>query len=95
MDNSLPQNYKETYDTKHEQVDASVRFVLINNKAYYDGLSNLPSRVKESLINIVLDWHTPGGYHYQVLRAAMKQYHREKGFITAEEPPFTHEELYA
>ena len=81
------------FNTKHEQVDASVRFVLQNNKAYYTGLSNLSYRVKESLITIVLDWKEATGYHFNVLRAAQRQYSRGTGYIAAEEPPFTYEEI--
>lgn len=81
------------HKTKYEQVDASVRFVLQDDKAHYDALRNLPNRVKESLMNIILDWHEPTGYHFRVLRAALRQYSRECGYITGDEPPFTDEEL--
>jgi hypothetical protein len=81
------------HQTKQEQVDASVRFVLQDNKAYYNALGSLPSRVKESLMTIIIDWPEASGYHFNVLRAAQKQYSRGAGFIDMTELPFTTEEL--
>ncbi len=84
------------HKTKQEQVDASVRFVLQNNKAYYDSLKNLPNRVQAAILTMVTDWMEPVGYHFLVLRAAQRQYTRNNfaGCITVDEPPFTVDELY-
>lgn len=89
----LEQNIKQNYDSKIEQVDASVRFVLMDQPDYYESLGNLPSRVQAALLTIVGDWMEPAGYHFRVLRAAYRQFTRETGFISGDEAPFTNEEL--
>ena len=89
----LEQNLKQTYDSKYEQVDASVRFVFQDQPDYYDALCNLPARVAASLMIIVIDWMEPVGYHFRVLRAAQRQYSRQIGYMTHDEPPFKDEEL--
>lgn len=89
----LEQNIKQDYNSKIEQVDASVRFVLMENPDFYESLGNLPSRVQAALLTIIGDWVEPSGYHFDVLRAAYRQFHRESGLITVDEVPFTHEEL--
>ncbi len=88
----LEQNLKETYDTKLEQVDASVRFVLQDEAEYYDALENLPARVKAAVLYMVVNWMEPAGYHYRVLKAGMRQF-LDTGFIAMDEPPFTDDEL--
>lgn len=97
MNNRLEQKCKETYDTKHEQVDASVRFVLAEKPDYYESLKNLPSRVTAALLvmiaDMIDDWPHGGGYHFKVLRAAYRQFSRDKGYIESHERPFTDEEL--
>ena len=91
---SLEQNIKLEYDTKQEQVDASVRFVLHDMPEYYTALGNLPARVQAAILVIVADWGgPPAGYHFGVLRAAYRQYSRESGFIGVDEKPFTTEEM--
>lgn len=92
MSNHLQQNIKQTYDTKFEQVDASVRFVLHDYPAMYESLGSLPCRVKNAILTMVAEWHEPAGYHFKVLRAALRQY-RDVGYILTDEPPFTDEEL--
>lgn len=82
------------HKTKQEQVDSSVRFVLQDQKAYYDTLGNLPGRVQAAILTIITDWHEPAGFHFKVLRAAQRQFSRGTGFIGSDELPFTHEELY-
>lgn len=97
MNNTITDlNIKDTYETKQEQVDSSVRFVLQDNKAYYDALKNLPNRVQAAIMTMVTDWENPVGYHFRVLRAAQRQYTRNNfaGCITVDESPFTYEELY-
>lgn len=89
----LEQNIKKVYDSRFEQVDASVRFVLINDPLLYEHLTR-PERVKEAILHMVRHWPSVDGYHYHVLRAAHRQYSMLTGFMTAEEPPYTHEELY-
>lgn len=81
------------HKTKYEQVDSSVRFVLQDNADYYDILGSLPARVEAAISTIILDWMEPTGYHFHVLRAAMRQYSRGSGFIASDEPPFSIEEL--
>lgn len=90
---TLEQNIKHFYDTKQEQVDASVRFVLQDMPDYYKALGNLPGRVQAALLTMIVDWHNPTGYHFQVLRAAQRQYSRGTGFIGKDEPPFTDEDF--
>ena len=90
----LTQNIKQDYDSKQEQVDASVRFVLHDKPDFYKALGNLPARVQAALLVIVADWAgPPTGYHFGVLRAAYRQYSRESGFISVDEKPFTTEEM--
>lgn len=89
----LDQNIKTDYDTRHEQVDASVRFVLHDNADYYDSLKNLPSRVSAAVLRFVVENPRPAGYHYMVLRAALKQYTKGSGYMAPDEPPFTDDEL--
>lgn len=89
----LEQNIKMVYDTKYEQVDASVRFVLQDKPEYYNALRNLPTRVASSLLVIVTDWMEPSGYHFKVLRAAQRQYSRKPGYLGPDELPFTDGEL--
>lgn len=83
------------FKTKQEQVDASIHFVLGDNPDYMQALGNRPARVQAALVRIVVDWPEPSGYHFNVLRAAQRQYSRGDGLIAAEEPPYTHEELHA
>lgn len=90
----LQQNIKEEYDTKSEQVDASVRFVLAEKPDYYESLKNLPSRVTAALLTMIADWSEPTGYHFAVLRAAHRQFSRDTGYIESHERPFTDEELF-
>ena len=91
----LEQNLKHTYDSRQEQVDASVRFVLHDNADYYESLKNLPGRVQATVLKIVIDNPRPAGYHFSVLRAALKQYSSGKGYMEVDEPPFTNDELDA
>lgn len=89
----LEQNIKDKYDTKREQVDASVRFVLHDNADYYEALNNTPARVQAAVLKYVVDSPRPAGYHFNVLRAALQQYHRGTGLLRDTELPFTSEEL--
>lgn len=89
----LEQNLKLVYDTKQEQVDASVRFVLEDLPEYYLSLGNLPNRVQAAIMTMVVDWKEIRGYHFRVLRAAQIQYSRGSGFIAKEELPFTDEQM--
>jgi len=90
----LEQNLKVLYDTKQEQVDASVRFVLEDLPEYYLSLGNLPNRVQAAIMTMVVDWKEVSGYHFRVLRAAQIQYSRGTGYIATDEIPFTHEQLF-
>lgn len=94
MSNTLEQNIKSEYDTKYEQVDASVRFVFQDNAAYYKVLANLPTRVEKALVWMCAHWYGgPVGYHFKVLRAAHYQYSETLGYLSDSEFPFTDEEL--
>lgn len=90
---SLTQNLKDTYDTKREQVDASVRFVLQDEAEYYDALENLPARVKAAVLYMVANWMEPAGYHFRVLKAGLRQFSQGTGVMAMDEPPFTDDEL--
>ncbi len=91
--NTLVQNIKQDYDTKYEQVDASVRFVLHDKPEFYESLRYLPKRVEAAILTMVMDWMEPVGYHFAILRAAARQYNRGSGFISEDEAPFTLDEL--
>lgn len=88
-------NIKQNYDSRREQVDASVRFVLQNELAYYDALSDLPKRVEASLLHMICHWDSPSGYHFRVLREAHRQFSLRTGYMEDNEPPFTDDDLYA
>lgn len=85
----LEQNFKLTYDSKIEQVDASVRFVMVDQPAYYEALRNLPGRVVAALLILAIE--NPefiSGYHYRILQKAHFQFARTTGFIGLDEAPF-------
>lgn len=95
MDNRIEELFlTREHATKQEQVDSSVRFVLQENKAHYEALGHLPARVTAAIMQIVVDWKEPTGYHFNVLRAAQRQYSRGTGYIGPDEAPFTYEEIY-
>lgn len=96
MNNVLEQNIKFEYANKVEQVDASVRFVFINEKLYYDAQQGLPEKVKNAILYMVADINFDNykGYHFRVLKAALNQYKNGSGFLDAKEPPFTQMDLY-
>lgn len=95
MDNRIEELFlTREHATKQEQIDSSVRFVLQDNNAFYESLGHLPARVTAAIMQIVVDWKEPSGYHFNVLRAAQRQYSRGSGFIDTNEAPFTYEELY-
>jgi hypothetical protein len=87
--NFLEQNLKLNYPTKVEQVDASVRFALEEQPAYYASLGCLPIRVPAALLAMVAESESPAGYHFRVLRLAYLQFSKGSGFIAGDEPPFT------
>ncbi len=88
-------NQKDTYSTRREQVDASVRFVMQNEAALYNGMGeNLPKAVEQAVLIMVFDWPKLEGYHYRVLRAAARQFNRGPGFMGVDEPPFSMKDLY-
>ncbi len=93
MNNQLEQNIKSEYANKIEQVDASIRFVLMHEKAYYESQISLPEKVKAAILVMIAEWMEPSGYHFRVLKQALIQY-RTVGVLTHSETPFTHEQLY-
>lgn len=92
--NMLEQNIKEEYASKTEQVDASIRYAFWQRASSYNAINSLPERVREAILFLVRDHGSLQGYHYKVLRAALKQFSETTGFMDSSEPPFTDAELY-
>ena len=76
MDKTLKLNTTIDFTSKFEQIDASVRFVLMEVPVYYENISGMREKVEKAILYMVIDWSCPVGYHFDVLRAALREYNK-------------------
>ena len=74
MVKTLKLNTTIDFTSKFEQIDASVRFALMEVPVYYENISGMREKVEKAILYMVVDGPCPLGYHFYVLRAALCEY---------------------
>lgn len=94
---ALKQNLVAEYENAYDQIDASIRFFMMDNAEYYESLRNTTERLRACAVIIVKDFMSNGtggiGYHQRVISRALNQLDID-GFINSDCEKYSHKDLY-